>query len=58
MNLQGAIVNNWDSLKVIVFTLAILTTVLTSGYILWMYKRIFYGVVPETLKNVETRVDM
>jgi formate hydrogenlyase subunit 3/multisubunit Na+/H+ antiporter MnhD subunit len=29
-----------------------LTTVLTSGYILWMYKRIFYGVVPETLKNV------
>jgi proton-translocating NADH-quinone oxidoreductase chain M len=50
--LQGAIVNHWDSLKVIAFTLAMLTTVLTSGYILWMYKRIFYGVVPETLKNV------
>ena len=29
-----------------------LTTALTSGYILWMYKRIFYGTVPETLKNV------
>jgi len=50
--LQGAIVNHWDSLKVIAFTLAMLTTVLTSAYILWMYKRIFYGVVPETLKNV------
>jgi proton-translocating NADH-quinone oxidoreductase chain M len=50
--LQGAIVSHWDSLKVIAFTLAMLTTVLTSGYILWMYKRIFYGVVPETLKNV------
>lgn len=50
--LQGAIINHWDSLKVIAFTIAMLTTVLTSGYILWMYKRIFYGVVPETLKNV------
>ncbi len=50
--LQGAIVNHWDSLKVIAFTLAMLTTVLTSAYILWLYKRIFYGVVPETLKNV------
>ena len=29
-----------------------LTTALTSGYILWMYKRVFYGTVPETLKNV------
>ena len=44
--------NHWDSLKVIAFTIAMLTTVLTSAYILWMYKRIFYGVVPETLKNV------
>jgi proton-translocating NADH-quinone oxidoreductase chain M len=50
--LQGAIVNHWDSLKVIAFTLAMLTTVLTSAYILWMYKRIFYGIIPETLKNV------
>ena len=24
----------------------------TSAYILWMYKRIFYGITPETLKNV------
>jgi NADH-quinone oxidoreductase subunit M len=51
--LQGAIVNHWDSIKVIAFTLAMLTTALTSGYILWMYKRIFYGVVPESLKHVK-----
>jgi proton-translocating NADH-quinone oxidoreductase chain M len=51
--LQGAVVNHWDSLKVIAFTIAMLTTVLTSAYILWMYKRIFYGVVPETLKHVK-----
>ncbi|HEY6536595.1 MAG TPA: NADH-quinone oxidoreductase subunit M [Candidatus Nitrosocosmicus sp.] len=51
--LQGAIVNHWDSIKVIAFTLAMLTTVLTSAYILWMYKRIFYGVVPESLKHVK-----
>ncbi|MER5176055.1 MAG: NADH-quinone oxidoreductase subunit M [Candidatus Nitrosocosmicus sp.] len=50
--LQGAVVTHWDPLKVIAFTIAMLTTVLTSAYILWMYKRIFYGVVPETLKNV------
>ncbi|MBA2267742.1 MAG: hypothetical protein H0W19_05325, partial [Nitrosopumilus sp.] len=34
------------------FALAITTTILTSAYILWMYKRIFYGITPETLKNV------
>lgn len=50
--LQGAVVTHWDPLKVIAFAIAMLTTVLTSAYILWMYKRIFYGVVPETLKNV------
>ncbi len=51
--LQGAISIHWDSLKVIAFAIAMLTTVLTSAYILWMYKRIFFGVVPETLKNVK-----
>jgi proton-translocating NADH-quinone oxidoreductase chain M len=51
--LQGAIVTHWDSLKVLAFAIAMLTTVLTSAYLLWMYKRIFYGVVPETLKNVK-----
>ncbi len=50
-SLQDA-VSNWDYLKIVTFTIAMLTTALTSGYILWMYKRIFYGTVPETLKNV------
>ena len=52
-SLQGAIVNHWDSLKVIAFAIAMLTTALTSAYILWLYKRVFFGVVPETLKNVK-----
>jgi proton-translocating NADH-quinone oxidoreductase chain M len=51
--LQGAVAIHWDSLKVIAFAIAMLTTVLTSAYILWMYKRIFFGVIPETLKNVK-----
>jgi len=50
-SLQDA-VSNWDYLKLVAFTIAMLTTALTSGYILWMYKRIFFGIVPETLKNV------
>jgi proton-translocating NADH-quinone oxidoreductase chain M len=52
-SLQGAIAIHWDSLKVIAFAIAMLTTVLTSAYLLWMYKRIFFGVIPETLKNVK-----
>jgi NADH-quinone oxidoreductase subunit M len=51
-SLQGAIVNHWDSFKLILFAIAMLTTALTSAYILWLYKRIFFGIVPETLKNV------
>ncbi|MDN5845696.1 MAG: NADH-quinone oxidoreductase subunit M [Candidatus Nitrosocosmicus sp.] len=49
--LQNAVVD-WSTLKAISFALAITTTILTSAYILWMYKRIFYGITPETLKNV------
>jgi NADH-quinone oxidoreductase subunit M len=49
--LQNAIFD-WSTLKAVSFALAISATILTSAYILWMYKRIFYGVVPETLKNV------
>lgn len=49
--LQNAVVD-WSSLKAISFALAISATILTSAYILWMYKRIFYGVVPESLKNI------
>ncbi len=49
--LQNA-VHDSSSLKIVSFALAIIVTILTSGYILWMYKRIFYGVVPDSLKNV------
>jgi NADH:ubiquinone oxidoreductase subunit 4 (subunit M) len=49
--LQNAVVS-WSSIKAVLFALAITTTILTSAYILWMYKRIFYGITPETLKNV------
>jgi len=49
--LQNAVVD-WSTLKAVSFALAITTTLLTSAYILWMYKRIFYGITPETLKNV------
>ena len=49
--LQNAVVSE-SALKAILFALAITTTILTSAYILWMYKRIFYGITPETLKNV------
>jgi NADH-quinone oxidoreductase subunit M len=52
-SLQGALVNHIDSIKVIAFAIAMLTTALTSAYILWLYKRVFFGVVPETLKNVK-----
>lgn len=50
-SLQDAI-DDYDYLKIAAFAVAISTTVLTSAYILWMYKRIFFGMVPETLKNV------
>jgi len=49
--LQNAVVD-WSAVKAVLFALAITTTILTSAYILWMYKRIFYGITPETLKNV------
>ena len=50
-SLQDAISDS-DYLKIAAFAVAISTTVLTSAYILWMYKKIFFGIVPETLKNV------
>ena len=35
------------------FALGILATVLSSAYILWMYKRIFFGKLPEQLVHVK-----
>jgi proton-translocating NADH-quinone oxidoreductase chain M len=45
-------VHESDPLRVILFGFGILTTVLSSAYILWMYKRIFFGKIPERLVNV------
>jgi proton-translocating NADH-quinone oxidoreductase chain M len=46
-------VSQADSLRVVLFGFGILTTVLSSAYILWMYKRIFFGKIPERLVNVK-----
>ena len=42
-----------DPLRITMFALGILTTVLSSAYILWMYKRIFFGKIPEHLTHVK-----
>jgi NADH-quinone oxidoreductase subunit M len=42
-----------DLFRVVLFGFGILTTVLSSAYILWMYKRIFFGKIPERLVNVK-----
>ena len=49
--LQTAVYES-DTLRVILFGFGILTTVLTSAYILWMYKRVFFGKIPERLVSV------
>jgi NADH-quinone oxidoreductase subunit M len=46
---------NMDSFRVILFSLAILTTILTSSYLLVMYKKIFFGKISprfEQLRDV------
>ncbi len=50
--LQTATVH-MDPLRTIIFALGILTTVLSSAYILWLYKRIFFGKIPEQLAHVK-----
>ena len=40
-------VNHGDSLRVAAFSIGILATVLSSAYILWMYKRVFFGKISE-----------
>jgi proton-translocating NADH-quinone oxidoreductase chain M len=42
-----------NSLRTIMFALGILATVLSYAYILWMYKRIFFGKIPEELAHVK-----
>src|ERR671910_221516 len=50
--LQTAVFES-DPMKAILFGFGILTTILSSAYILWMYKRIFFGKIPERLVNVK-----
>jgi proton-translocating NADH-quinone oxidoreductase chain M len=45
-------VHDADPARAILFAFGILTTILSSAYILWMYKRIFFGKIPERLVNV------
>src|ERR671925_1373990 len=45
-------IHDGNSLRVAIFGFGILTTVLSSAYILWMYKRIFFGKIPEQLTHV------
>ncbi len=42
-----------DPLRTIMFAVGILATVLSSAYILWMFKRIFFGKIPEELAHVK-----
>jgi proton-translocating NADH-quinone oxidoreductase chain M len=45
-------VNHGDSLRVAAFSIGILATVLSSAYILWMYKRVFFGKISEEYIHV------
>jgi NADH-quinone oxidoreductase subunit M len=45
-------IHDANSFRVAIFGFGILTTVLSSAYILWMYKRIFFGKIPEELVHV------
>src|SRR5437773_564118 len=45
-------IHDANSFRVILFGFGILTTVLSSAYILWMYKRIFFGKIPQELVHV------
>ena len=49
--LQTGITNS-DMLGIVAFGLGILATVLSAAYILWMYKRIFFGKIPEQYANI------
>lgn len=41
-----------ETIRVIAFALGILATLLSTAYILWMYKRIFFGKIPQRLVQV------
>ncbi|HEY7694942.1 MAG TPA: NADH-quinone oxidoreductase subunit M [Nitrososphaeraceae archaeon] len=49
--LQSGLQNS-DTLRIVAFGLGILATVLSAAYILWMYKRIFFGKIPEQYAKI------
>jgi NADH-quinone oxidoreductase subunit M len=49
--LQSGLQNS-DTLRIVAFGLGILATVLSAAYILWMYKRIFFGKIPERYAKI------
>jgi len=50
--LQSGVANS-DTLRIVAFGLGILATVLTAAYILSMYKRIFFGKIPEQYTKIK-----
>jgi len=50
--LQTAI-EQGSELRMVMFGLGLVSTVLTMSYILWMLKRVFFGKLPENLSNVK-----
>jgi NADH-quinone oxidoreductase subunit M len=42
-----------STLRMVIFGLGLVATVLTMSYILWMLKRVFFGKLPENLSNVK-----
>jgi len=42
-----------STLRMVLFGLGLVGTVLTMSYILWMLKRVFFGKLPENLTNVK-----
>jgi proton-translocating NADH-quinone oxidoreductase chain M len=46
-------VEHAETIRVVVFSLGLVATLLTAGYILWMYKRVFFGKIPQRLLHVK-----
>ncbi len=42
-----------STLRIITFSLGLISTVITMSYILWMLKRVFFGKLPENLSHVK-----
>ena len=47
-----ALSSGW-SVKLVITTIALASTPITAGYALWTMKRIFFGPLPEDLKDVK-----